>query len=344
MGFTLGDIAKISGAELNGDPGLTISKVSPLQNAEAGDLSFLANRRHIKYLESTRATAVILAAEHRDRCPVAALVCEDPYLAFARTLRHIRPEPGFTPGVHPTAVTGEDCSIDDTAFIGAHAVIGQKCLVGPGSYVGPGCVLGDCVKIGRNTRLASNVSLSDDVEIRDNGILHPGVVVGADGFGIVKEEDRWLKIPQTGTVKVGNDVEIGANTTIDRGALQDTLIGEGVKLDNQIQVGHGVIIGDHTAIAGCVAIAGSVIIGKRCMIGGLSAISGHIEIADDVVITGMSAVSNSIGVAGIYSSGIPVTENARWRRNIARFKKLDDIARRLFALERHIGRDSHSQD
>lgn len=343
MSYLLGEIAKISGAELDGNPNQKINRVSPLQKAKAGEVSFLSNKRHARFLNNTKASAVILSAEYKERCPVDTLVCEDPYLAFARVLRHMQPAVSFTAGIHTSAIVSDACSIASSAFIGANSVVDAGSEISAGVYIGPGCVIGKNVFVGDNTKLVANVSLCDDVQIGANGLLHPGVVIGADGFGIVKDSGKWLKIPQVSTVRIANDVEIGANSTVDRGALTDTVIEEGVKLDNQVQIGHGVIIGAHTAIAGCAGIAGSTVIGKRCMIGGLCAISGHIEIADDVIITGMSGVSNSIRKAGIYSSGIPVTENAKWRKNIARFRNLDAITRRLFQLEQlKDGEDSSS--
>lgn len=347
MSYTLGEIAKISGAELNGDPHHEITRVSSLQDAKAGEISFLANKRHARYLDITEASAVILSAEYKDRCPVETLVCDDPYLAFAKVLRYMKPDymqpdPGLSPGIHHSAIINEQCSIASSAHIGANVFIDAGSSVSSEAYIGPGCVLGKDVHVGAKTRLVANVSLCDGVQIGENGLLHPGVVVGADGFGIVKEQGKWLKIPQIGTVRIANDVEIGANSTIDRGALADTIIEDGVKLDNQVQIGHGVKIGAHTAIAGCAGIAGSTVIGKRCMIGGQTAINGHIELADDVIITAMSGVSNSIMEAGIYSSGIPVTANAKWRKNVARFKNLDGITRRLFKLEQRFGDDNSS--
>jgi UDP-3-O-[3-hydroxymyristoyl] glucosamine N-acyltransferase len=336
MEYSLGEIAEVTGAELDGDPDCKISRVSPLQIAEAGEISFLANKRHVRYLKNTRASVVILKKEDKSRCPVATLVCEDPYLAFALVLRHMQPQFSFTPGIHASAVVAEKNSLDPTTHVGPNAVIETGVKIGKDVYIGPGCVIGKHVTVGDNTRLLANVVLCEGVHIGDNCLLHPGVIIGADGFGIVNNEGRWLKIPQIGSVRIGDDVEIGANSTVDRGALTDTVIGVGVKLDNQVQIGHGVTIGEHSAIAGCVGIAGSTVIGKRCMIGGQSAISGHIELADDVIITGMSGVSNSIKTAGIYSSGIPVTENRKWRKNIARFRNLDDLTRRLLELEKRI--------
>lgn len=340
MEYSLGEIAEIIGAELDGDPDSKIRRVSPLQTARADEISFLANKRHVQYLKDTKACAVILSAENKARCHVQTLVCDDPYLAFAKTLRHMHQGLVIDPGVHSSAVVSEESTVAASAHVGANVVIEAGSEIAEHASIGPGCVIGKNVIVGENTTLVANVTLCDGTRIGSNGLLHPGVVIGGDGFGIVKDKGKWLKIPQIGTVLIANDVEIGANTTVDRGALADTVIEDGVKLDNQVQIGHGVKIGEHTAIAGCVGVAGSTIIGKRCMIGGHSAISGHIELVDDVIITGMSGVSNSIKKAGIYSSGIPVTENAKWRKNIARFRNLDEITRKLIQLEQRIDENS----
>ena len=333
MAYTLGEIAKITGAKLDGDPKRIVNRVSSLQFAKSDEISFLANNRHIKYLENTAACAVIISPENKHRCSVDTLVCDDPYLAFAVTLRHMQPEFSFAPGIHAAASISAQASISSSSHIGAGSVIEAGAEIGEDVYIGPGCVIAQNARIGAGTRLVARVTLCEGVQIGEHVLLHPGVVIGADGFGIVKNKGEWLKIPQIGSVVIADHVEIGANTTVDRGALADTIIEEGVKLDNQVQVGHGVKIGAHTAIAGCVGIAGSAVIGKRCMIGGHSAISGHIELADDVIITGMSGVSNTIKEAGVYSSGVPVVKNAIWRKNIARFRNLELITRRLIRLE-----------
>ena len=336
MSLTLGEIAQAIDAELEGDPDCPISGVGTLQHAAAGQLTFLANRRYTQFLSTTGASAVVLSRDDRPVCPVNVLIADDPYLAYVKAVRLLHPEPGFTPDRHESAVIGDGAKIHPRTFIGANACLGDGVTVGENTYIGPGCVLEDRVEVGRDSRLVANVTLRRGVKIGRRVHLHPGVVIGADGFGIANDSGRWLKIPQLGGVVVMDDVEVGANTTIDRGALEDTIIEEGVKIDNQVQIGHNVVVGAHTAIAGCVAIAGSVHIGKRCMIGGQSALAGHIDIADDVVITGMSGVSNSIKQSGMYSSGMPVTENKKWRRNITRFLHLDELARRLKAVEGRI--------
>ncbi|MGH8247736.1 MAG: UDP-3-O-(3-hydroxymyristoyl)glucosamine N-acyltransferase, partial [Gammaproteobacteria bacterium] len=224
-------------------------------------------------------------------------------------------------------------SVSHNAYVGPVAVVGAGSRIGDKAYIGAGCVIGEDVSIGRHTRLIGNVTLCRGVQLGERILIHPGAVIGADGFGLANDSGRWLKIPQLGTVVIGDDVEIGANSAIDRGALENTVIEEGVKIDNLVQIGHNTCIGAHTAIAGSAVIAGSVRIGKRCMIGGAAVISGHLEIADDVTLTGMSAVPNSIREAGVYSSGMPITDNRTWRRNVARIKHLDELAKRVRELE-----------
>lgn len=336
MSLTLGEIAQAIDAELDGDPDCPISGVATLQNAIKGQLSFLANRRYTPSLSKTGASAVILSRKDRPACPAAALITEDPYLAYVKAVYLICPQPEFKPGRHSSAAISATATIHPDTFIGANACIEDGVRIDENVYIGPGCVLEKDVEVGRDSYLVANVTLCHGVRIGERVRLHPGVVIGADGFGIANDAGKWLKIPQLGKVVVMDDVEIGANTTVDRGALEDTLIEEGVKIDNQVQIGHNVVVGAHTAIAGCVAVAGSVRIGKRCMIGGNSSLAGHIDITDDVIITGMSGVPNSIKEEGIYSSGVPVTENRKWRRNIARFLRLDEIAKRLKEVERKI--------
>ena len=343
MSFTLAEIAKISGAVIDGDAGRAINGVSSLTEAKPGDISFLSNKRYVRHLKTTKASAVILSAEYKKLCPVDSLISDDPYLAITKVLRAMHSEKECVPGIHPSAVISNESVLAENVSIGAHVFVDDGCTIGAGVQIGPGCSIGRNVVIGKGSRLSANVTINDAVEIGENAIFHSGVVIGADGFGIVKDQGAWLKIPQIGSVQIGDNVEIGANSTVDRGAIANTVIENGVKLDNQVQIAHGVRVGEHTAIAGCVGIAGSAVIGKRCMIGGLSAISGHIEIADDVIITGMSGVSNSIKTAGIYSSGIPVTENKKWRRNIARFRNLDDITRRLKQLEQGLNLKNNSE-
>lgn len=333
MPYTLHQIAEIIGAELRGDKDCIISGIATLRNAGQGDLSFLANRKYRKYLKTTGASAVILSPDVMDECRVNALITNDPYSAYARAADYLHPQEQPVAEIHASAVISKTAVIPKTAFIGANTCIGKQVIIGDRACIGPGCVIEDGVSIGNNSRLVANVTVCKGVSIGMRALIHPGVILGADGFGIANDAGKWLKIPQLGGVRIGNDVELGANTTVDRGALEDTIIEDGVKIDNQVQIGHNTRVGEHTAIAGCCAIAGSVSIGKRCMIGGLCAIAGHIEICDDVIITGMSGVSNSIKVPGMYSSGLEITETRLWRKNNARFKQLDELARKILNLE-----------
>lgn len=336
MPTTLAELRDLSGTELIGDAGCLITGVATLQAAGPGDISFLANRRYVRYLQNTGASAVVVNREDATHCTVNVLVAADPYLAFVKILRFFHPVETFLPGIDPTAEISHSARIAGSAHIGAHVFIGDEVTISDRVFIGPGCIIDHRASIGAGTRLTANVTLCRGVTLGKNGILHPGVVIGADGFGIVKDQDHWLKIPQIGSVTIGDDVEIGANTTVDRGALSDTVIEAGVKIDNQVQIGHNAFIGAHTAIAGCVAVAGSVTVGRNCMIGGLSAISGHIEIADNVIINGMSGITNSIKKPGQYGSAIPAMEVANWRKNIVRLKHLDEISRRLNRLEERV--------
>ncbi len=325
--FSLGDLAVRFGLGLQGEPSLRVSRVATLSNADAGALSFLANPRYRKQMESTRATAVLVAPEHAPMCPVAALVDPNPYLAYARIAGLLCPEAGAEPGIHPTAVVSASARIDPSANVGPLAVIEDDADIGERASVGPGCVVQRGAAVGADTRLISRVNVYAGVKIGRRCIVHAGAVIGADGFGFASDAGSWVKVPQVGGVRIGDDVEIGANTTIDRGAIDDTVVEDGVKLDNQIQVGHNVTIGAHTAVAGCVGISGSTTIGRRCMIGGAVGIAGHLTIADDVVVTGCSLVSASIRQAGSYSSGMPAVETRLWRRMVAHLRRLDEKER-----------------
>ncbi len=334
--MTLAEIAKRLECEVHGDGACLISGVATLQNAESGQLSFLANRRYRRYLESTRASAVILNPDDLEACPVNALVASNPYLAYARAAALLNPPAPVPQGCHPSAVIESGCNIDPGAAVGAKCYIGADVVIAAAAVIGPGCVIGRNASIGAATRLVANVSVGEGVSIGSRVLVQPGAVIGSDGLGYAQDKGAWVKVLQLGGVVIGDDVEIGANTTIDRGALEDTIIEEGVILDNQIQIAHNVRIGARTAIAGATAIAGSTSIGKRCQIGGAVGIVGHLEIADDVYITAMSLVTGNIRRPGLYSSGTPLADNKKWRRNAARFGQLDEMARRLRALEKKL--------
>jgi UDP-3-O-[3-hydroxymyristoyl] glucosamine N-acyltransferase len=325
--FSLGELAVRFGLELRGSPDTRVSHVATLAQAPPGSLSFLADARHRRELTTTRASAVVLAAADAPACPVAALVTDNPRLAFARLVELLHPQPRRTPGVHPSAVVAAGARVPASATVGPLAVIEEDVELGERSWVGPGCILQRGARVGEETRLVARVTLYPRVELGARCLVHAGAVLGADGFGLAADGGRWVKIPQVGSVRIGDDVEIGANTTVDRGAIDDTVIGEGAKLDNQIQVGHNVIIGAHTAIAACTGISGSTTIGKRCLVGGMVGFAGHLNIADDVVITGCSLVSASIREPGSYSSGMPTVPTRAWRRMVAHLRRFGEKER-----------------
>ena len=332
--IALGELAVRFGCELRGDPELQIASVASLSDARSGQVAFLANARLRRSLTTTAASAVVLPPAALEACPVAALLSPNPHATFARIATLLHPAPAWPPGIHASAVVASDAQIDPTAYLGPHTVVGARAHIGPRVCVGPGSILESDVRLEADVRLVARVMLGARVRIGARTLIQPGAVIGADGFGFAQENGRWVKVPQLGAVSIGEDVEIGCNTTIDRGALGDTVICDGVKLDNQIQIGHNVRIGAHTAMAACTGISGSTTIGERCMIGGSVGMNGHIEICNDVVITGFSMVSHSIREPGVYSGGLPFEKAKEWRRVVARFKRLDSLARRVDDLER----------
>lgn len=336
MKYSLGMLAEYVAGEVHGDAERIIEGVAPLHLAGVGQITFLTRASFRKHLPQTQAAAVILRRSDVDACPTAALVVVDPYLAYARIATLLLGEQDRPQGIHTTAVVATDARVANSAWVGPGSVIESGAHIAAGVFIGPGCVVGAGVKIGRDTRLIANVTLCHDVIVGQGVLLHPGVVIGAEGFGLANDQGRWVKVPQLGSVRIGDDVEVGANTTIDRGALEDTVLEEGVKLDNLIQVGHNVHIGAHSAVAACTAIAGSAKIGRACVLAGSVGVVGHLEIADNVQITGMSMVTHSISEPGVYSSGVPLEPNRQWHRNFVRFKQLDDMARRLKVLEKQL--------
>jgi UDP-3-O-[3-hydroxymyristoyl] glucosamine N-acyltransferase len=317
----LGELAVRFGLELRGDPELRVSHVATLSRAGPGALSFLANSRYRRHLGASRATAIVVAAEDAAACPAAAVIDPNPYLAYARIAAVLHPPVAAAAGIHPTAVVAKGARIATSASVGPLCVIEADVELGERVQIGAGCTLLAGARIGDDTRLMPRVTLYAGVTVGRRCLLHGGAVIGADGFGFAPDARTWVKVPQVGSVVLGDDVEIGANTTVDRGAIDDTVIENGAKLDNQIQVGHNVVIGAHTAIAACTGISGSTTIGARCMIGGMVGFAGHLTIADDVVITGCSLVSASIKQAGSYSSGMPTVESRAWRRMVAHLRR-----------------------
>lgn len=325
------------GGEVIGDDHVTISRIAPLTQALPGELSFLANSKYRGQLQATRAAAVIVGPADREATPLPRIVADNPYAYFAHVLAWLHPPAPVVPGIHPSAVVGTGCRISGTASVGAYTVIGDGVQIGDGASIGAHCTLGDGVSIGAGSRLHPQVSVYAGCRLGERVIVHSGAVIGADGFGIAWERDHWFKIPQVGAVVIGNDVEIGANTTIDRGALSDTVIEDDVKLDNQIQVAHNVFIGAHTAVAGCVGIAGSTRIGRNCMIGGAAMIIGHLEICDGVQVSAGTFISKSIRQPGIYTSTMPFTGHDAWLKNAVHLRRLDEMHHRIKELEAKLG-------
>ncbi len=334
MGVSLGELAVRFGCELRGDPDVRVDHVATLAHADSRSLAFVANPRYRQQLAATAAAAVVLDAASAAGCATAALVCRNPHATYARIAEVLHPLPSASPGVHPSAVIAAGARIDPSAHVGALSVVGEGAVIGPRAVVGPQCLVEEGATLAEDVRLTARVTVCRGVEIGARTTVQPGAVIGGDGFGFAQDGGRWIKVPQTGTVRVGPDVEIGANTTIDRGAIEDTVIEEGVKLDNLIMIAHNVRVGAHSALAACVGVSGSTAIGRRCMIGGQVGIGGHLTIADDVIITGCTMVSHSIPRPGVYSGGIPLEEAHVWRRLVARFKRLDSLVTRLKALER----------
>jgi UDP-3-O-[3-hydroxymyristoyl] glucosamine N-acyltransferase len=332
--YSLSDLSARFGLDLSGDAKLLIDGVGTLTSSGPAKITFLANPSYLKQLPETMAGAVILKQEDAASCPTNYLLAEDPYLSYARVARLFDPRPAAEPGIHPTAVISNSARIGKNVSIGAQVVIGDDCDIGDGCTIGPGSVLDAECRIGQACRLFANVSLGHGVQLGKRVMIHPGVVIGADGFGIAFATDHWEKVPQLGSVVIGDDCEIGANCCIDRGAVGDTVLEEDVRVDNLCQIAHNVRIGAHTAIAGTSAIAGSARIGKFCLLGGRAGVTGHVEIADRTTISGGSVVYRTISEPGTTWSGhLPATPIQEWQRNLARLRKLDQLSRKVRALD-----------
>lgn len=331
----LKDIAVIINAKLKGNPNCEIRGLASLEKADAQDLSFLINRHYRPFLKTTQAAAILLTEEdipfYLDNGNV--LISLNPKLSLAKIARLFESKTSLSKTIHPTVIIGEGCQIASSVSIGPGVVLGQQVTIGEEVVIGAGCIIGDGCIIQSNTVLKPRVTLYEKVHLGKSCVIHSGAVLGSNGFGYAYDNGSWIKMPDLGNVHIGDHVEIGANTTIDRGFLEDTKIGDGAIIDNLVQVGHNVTIGSRTAIAACVAIAGSTHIGADCLIGGAACISGHLEIADKVSITATSGVNHSISQPGVYSAGLPAKPNHIWRKNAARFQYLDDMARRIRALE-----------
>ncbi|MBH3455741.1 UDP-3-O-(3-hydroxymyristoyl)glucosamine N-acyltransferase [Pseudomonas monteilii] len=334
--MTLGQLAEALGATLKGPEALQITGLATLQEAGPGQLSFLANPQYRKYLDNCQAGAVLLKAADAESFAGNALIVADPYQAYARISHLFDPKPKAVAGIHPSAVVAEDAQVDASASVGAFAVIESGARIEADVSIGAHCFIGARCVVGEGGWLAPRVTLYHDVTIGKRVVIQSGAVIGGEGFGFANEKGIWRKIAQIGGVTIGDDVEIGVNTAVDRGALSDTRIGDGVKLDNQIQIAHNVQIGDHTAMAACVGISGSTRIGKHCMLAGGVGLVGHIDICDNVFVSGMTMVTRSITEPGSYSSGTAMQPLADWRKSAARIRQLDDMAKRLQQLEKRV--------
>ena len=332
---TVNELAALVAAEVVGDGSTPIHRVATLAGADGHAIGFCGAPRYLDHLRRTDAGAVLLRREHLDACPTTALVVADPYLAYARIAERLHPRPVPDAGVHPTAVVAEDAALGQGVSVGPHTVVDTGASLGRGVVVGPGCHVGAGAHIGDGSRLLGRVTVGERCILGRRAVLNPGVVVGSDGFGFARGPgaEGWHKVPQLGRVIIGDDVDLGANVTIDRGAIDDTVIADGVKLDNQVHIAHNVRIGERTIIAGNTVVAGSTTIGRDCMIGGSTAITGHIDIADGVTLMGMTGVTGPIRESGAYASPLPAQPVRQWRRNTVRFTQLDDLFRRVKRLE-----------
>jgi len=335
--YLLAEIASHVDGELLGSGNPGIRGIATLRHAGPDDLSFLTQPRYRRELATTRAGAVLLAQADRDATQRARIICADPYLAYAKAAALFHPAPSPVPGAHHSAAVDPQASVGSGTQIGAFCSIGKGAVIGKDVILAPGCIVEENVHIGNHSVLHGNVTIYAGVKIGQRAIIHAGAVLGSDGFGMARDGEGWRKIPQIGTVIIGDDVEIGANTTIDRGALDDTVIEDGVKLDNQIQIGHNVHVGAHSAFAGCVGIAGSARIGRRCTIGGGSVVLGHLEIGDDVHVGAATVVTKSIRKAGDYAGLYPMQDRTAWARNAALLRNLDKLEKRVRQIEAAAG-------
>ncbi len=334
--YTLQQLASIVEVDYKGNPNQVITNISTLKLANKTDLSFFCDPRLMPDLLTTKAGAIIVTAEMAQKTDNNTLISANPYALYARLTHLFYNEPDPLYMIHPSACIASSVKLPESVSIGANVVIEDNVTIGKHSVIGAGCYIGHNVSIGKRCQLYPNVSLYYDTKLDDYVTLHSGAVIGADGFGYAPENDQWIKIVQLGAVRIGFDVEIGANTCIDRGAITDTIIEDGVKIDNLVQIAHNVRVGENTAIAGCVGIAGSTSIGENCQIGGGASINGHITLADGVIVAGNAMVTKSIAKAGVYSSGTGLQTNRDWRRSVVRFRQLDDMAKRIQSLEKKI--------
>lgn len=333
--YTLAEVAKLIKAKLIGDSDCTINSLAPIAVAKQGNITFLSDPKYRSFLEKSTASAVILTEQDAQYCNTNHLIVKNPYLGFAKVAQLLDNTPPLSkPGIHPSAIIGNNCQIAKQVNIGPNVVIGDQVTIQEGTMIGSNTTIGQGASIGRNCLIHSRVTIEHQVVLKNRVVVHSGAVIGSDGFGFAQDDcSNWINIPQQGSVIIHDDVNIGANTTIDRGTLEDTIIERGVKIDNLVQIAHNVKIGEHTAIAACVGIAGSTKLGKHCIIAGAVGINGHITITDNVIITAMSGVSKSIINPGIYSSGFPAESHITWQKKCARIRRLDQLIQRVNKLE-----------
>ncbi|WP_290650213.1 UDP-3-O-(3-hydroxymyristoyl)glucosamine N-acyltransferase [Aquisalimonas sp.] len=334
----LGELASALDLDLRGDPDHQVERIASLEDAGPDALTFLADPRQRKHLQASRAGVVIVAPGDAARVPRNGLIAEDPHLAFARAARLLYPVTRRS-DIHPLASLDSSASIGEHVAVDALASVGQHVRLEDGVQVGAGAVIGDHVAVGAGTIIYPRAVIMGSARIGARCQIHAGSVIGSEGFGFARDGHRWERVPQVGSVWLGDEVDVGANSTIDRGAIGNTVLEDGVKIDNLVQIGHNVHVGEHTAMAACVGISGSTRVGRYCTIAGAVGIAGHLVIADNVHITGMAQVTKSLTEPGVYSSGTGIEDNRSWRRNVARFHQLNDIARRLRQLERKLGRE-----
>lgn len=336
MAITLGEVAEAIGAELLGDPEQQVVEIAPLDRATEEQISFLSSDQYLSHLDTTAAAAVILQPQHRDQFSGNRLLVDDPYLGYAKTAALLHPEPSVQGGKHPTAVVDPSAQVSEQSWIGPQSVVMAGAVIEASVEIGPGCLIGQDCHIGRGTRLKGQVTLMEGTILGEACLLHPGAVLGSDGFGFANEQGRWIKIPQLGRVVVGDRVEIGANSTIDRGALEDTVIEDGVKIDNLVHLAHNVRVGENSAMAAMVGVAGSTEIGAGCTFGGQVGVVGHLKIAAGTHCSARTLITRSIDESGSYSSGMPAAPSRNWRRNIVQLRNLNQSIQRLKRAEKRI--------
>ncbi|HEY9030905.1 MAG TPA: UDP-3-O-(3-hydroxymyristoyl)glucosamine N-acyltransferase [Kangiella sp.] len=344
MQKTLQDIAEHIGAELKGEPQLVITAVSPLNKAQKGELSFISDKKYLSHVESSKASALIVNPAIAEQLSGNLLVMKDPYLGYAKAAQIFDTTPRPLQGIASSAIIADTAQLGSNITIDAHAVIKDGAVIDDNVIIGAGVVIGENASIGENTIIYPNTVIYHAVQIGRDCIIHANVVIGSDGFGYANDQGEWVKIPQVGSVVIGDSVEIGAHTAIDRGALENTIIGTGVKLDNHIHIAHNVVIGDYTAVAGCTAIAGSTTVGKHCTIAGRVSIIGHLKVCDKAHITATTFVNKSITEPGAYSSGTTFQTNKEWHKSAVRFRQLDEMWRKLKQLEKELGQLKDSRD